>query len=80
MSDQSDFDDEFPSCRVCGSDMDYRACWQCDGGCDVHDCGEDCCCCLYPEDNVRCEICGGSGGWWVCLNSECSLGQRDDEG
>jgi len=40
-------------------------CWKCDGeGFDDHDCGEDTCCCLYPEDNVPCDICMGMGGWF----------------
>ena len=43
-------------------------CWQCGGeGFSHHDCGEDCCACLYPEDNVRCDICYGKGGYRVCL-------------
>jgi hypothetical protein len=28
-----------------------------------HDCGEDTCCCLNPEENVICDICEGAGGW-----------------
>lgn len=37
-------------------------CWQCDGeGYTHHDCGEDCCVCLHPEDNVRCYVCMGQG-------------------
>lgn len=44
----------------------YRHCYQCGGeGVTHHDCGEDTCCCLYPEDNVRCDICHGEGGWKV---------------
>lgn len=30
-----------------------------------HDCGEDTCCCLDPEENVECFICQGMKGWWV---------------
>ena len=37
-------------------------CWDCGGaGVTHHDCGEDCCACAYPEDNVLCETCGGKG-------------------
>jgi hypothetical protein len=44
----------------------WRVCWQCGGeGVSDHDCGEDCCNCLHPEDNVRCDICEGKGGWVV---------------
>lgn len=40
-------------------------CWRCGGEGDEHDCGEDTCCCLYPERDERlaCEECGGAGGW-----------------
>lgn len=55
-----------PSCPECGSDMDWEDCPNCCDGYIGHDCGEDSCCCLDPEDNVICEICGGSVGWWIC--------------
>lgn len=43
---------------------DWVECWNCGGeGYSYHDCGEDCCCCLNPEDNVICDICDGAGGW-----------------
>lgn len=38
-------------------------CESCIDGFVGHDCGEDCCPCLYPEDNVKCQICDGEGGW-----------------
>lgn len=38
-------------------------CENCDDGLDGHDCGDDICCCLNPEDNVTCQYCGGKGGW-----------------
>ena len=45
----------------------YVDCWNCGGaGYSDHDCGEDCCACLYPEDNVRCDICRGKGGYYIC--------------
>lgn len=49
-------------------DQDYNSewivCWNCGGEVYVdHDCGEDTCCCLYPEDNVVCDVCAGAGGW-----------------
>ena len=44
-------------------------CWNCDeNGFVDHDCGEDSCCCLDPEPNVRCDICKGKGGWWADLS------------
>lgn len=43
---------------------DWTECWQCGGeGFSHHDCGEDTCCCLHPEDNVLCDICEGKGGF-----------------
>lgn len=58
-------------CARCGSSCDWTDCYQCGGeGLDGHDCGDDTCCCLYPEDNVDCHICDGSGGWHTCLSSE----------
>lgn len=57
-------------CARCGSSMDYVDCHNCGGdGLTGHDCGEDCCCCLYPEDNVECDICDGDGGWHRCMSS-----------
>jgi hypothetical protein len=39
-------------------------CWNCAGEVySHHDCGEDVCCCLMPEDNVVCDVCHGKGGW-----------------
>lgn len=54
-------------CGECGGRKWPVTCWQCGGeGATHHDCGEDTCCCLYPEDNVHCDICNGSGGYLVC--------------
>lgn len=32
---------------------------------DCHDCGEDTCCCLNPDEDdlVTCDECGGRGFW-----------------
>lgn len=47
-------------------------CYNCggEGITDEHDCGEDCCACLYPEPNVRCDICDGKGYWFVEATEE----------
>ena len=51
-------------CKCCGTS--WVACDTCGGESTVgHDCGEDCCACLYPEDNVTCDTCEGTGGWWA---------------
>lgn len=58
-------------CARCGSSLDFDDCEVCNGeGVDGHDCGEDCCCCLYPEDNVPCSYCHGYGSYPQCLSSE----------
>ena len=45
---------------------DLEECPFCGGtGFDGHECGEDSCCCLFPEDNVPCEICEGKGFYEV---------------
>lgn len=57
-------------CARCGSSADFEHCDSCGGeGFDGHDCGEDCCCCRYPEENVVCDTCEGRGGWHWCLSS-----------
>lgn len=70
-------------CARCGSSCDYQHCHECEDGYSHHDCGDDCCCCAYPEPNVVCEQCHGHGGWWHCLSSyaHCSVNPlpgRDD--
>ena len=56
-------------CARCGSSIEHVECDSCDEfGMDGHDCGEDCCCCEHPVDNVPCAVCGGKGGWWRCLS------------
>lgn len=56
-------------CEQCGCcEMVYDECEQCGGdGVYGHDCGEDCCCCLDPEDNQDCDVCGGSGYFKHCI-------------
>lgn len=56
-------------CARCGSSADVEDCTGCVDGMDHHDCGEDCCMCMYPEDNVPCDICDGMGHWYQCLSS-----------
>lgn len=55
-----------PACSQHG-EKQWCECWQCGGeGYHGHDCGEDTCVCLIAEDNERCDICRGQGGWWRC--------------
>lgn len=65
--------DAGPSTKICeehGQELMWANCGNCNEGYTHHDCGEDCCNCLYPEDNVTCDICDGEGGFLVC--PECS--------
>ncbi len=56
-------------CARCGSSCDWSECEHCGGeGVDGHECGEDCCCCADPEENIQCDICVGHGGFWECLS------------
>lgn len=66
-------DDDFldrikcPRCKCCEADL-YQ-CQNCDEGLSSHDCGEDTCCCLDPEPNVRCDTCNGKGTWFICAGN-----------
>ena len=57
-------------CGRCGSSISFHQCANCGGeGFTSHDCGEDCCCCADPEDNVPCDVCKGDGTFARCLSS-----------
>ncbi len=58
-----------PTCGRCGGATQWIDCDQCDEGFSHHECGEDCCVCLEPENNVLCDFCQGSRGRFVCANS-----------
>lgn len=63
------------TCALHG-EKSWCECWNCEDGYSGHDCGEDVCCCLHPEDNQRCDICNGKGGWmrcYICAPEEDSL-------
>ena len=41
-------------------------CWNCRGDIFIgHECGEDTCVCLNPEENIPCETCDGIGYWFI---------------
>lgn len=57
-------------CARCGSSVLFEDCTNCGGsGLRGHDCIDDTCCCLDPEENVECDVCDGQGGWYTCLSS-----------
>jgi len=65
-------------CKKCGSSVAWIECENCEDGYSHHDCGEDTCCCIDPQPNVKCDICNGKGGWWVCLNCNSLDRKKDD--
>lgn len=70
LPDPLDGDAEEPWCARCGSSCEWLPCPNCGGeGFSHHDCGEDCCACLHPEDNVVCDWCQGRGGSQHCVSS-----------
>jgi hypothetical protein len=52
-------------------------CWHCEDGYSGHDCGEDTCGCLDPEDNEPCPICHGNEGWWTSERVHEEREERD---
>lgn len=62
-------------------EKEWVDCWNCDTetgnyGFSYHDCGDDTCCCLFPEANMRCDICKGAGGYMLCY--ECAPSAFED--
>lgn len=56
-------------CGRCGSSILFETCTNCAGdGYFEHDCFDDSCCCLDPEDDA-CTVCGGEGSIPICLSS-----------
>jgi hypothetical protein len=58
--------EEYCSCPICGEEVDWVKCDSCEEGYSDHDCGEDTCNCLNPNNNVKCSDCDGKEGWWLC--------------
>jgi len=71
MSDLDNFidRDKCPRCKCC--EADFYKCENCVEGYVGHDCGDDTCCCLDPEDNVICDACYGKGFWLICRGKDC---------
>lgn len=78
-----DFELADRDCPKCGHEAYTRRCG-CEDGYSYHDCGEDACCCLYPENNVQCDECDGHGDHLWCrrcgwdLNEERFLNGHDE--
>lgn len=73
----ADIDNRPPDCPACGQPLDWMDCHHCHGeGYVEHDCFEDTCCCLDPDDEV-CRDCDGDGGYWRC-NAQMKRGDAPD--
>ena len=67
--------------RAAAARVFLETCEHCDGdGVYGHDCGEDCCGCLDPEENEPCDLCGGRGWVKVCSGNCDENGHRGDGG
>lgn len=68
-------------CEQCGCcELVAEPCEQCGGdGVFGHNCGEDCCCCLDPEENETCNECGGLGFYKVCIGRCDENGHRRED-
>lgn len=62
------------NCDKCGAELEWMECYNCNEGFTHHDCGEDVCACLDPEDDVVCDICEGECGWYAC---PCCQGKKE---
>lgn len=62
-------------CKCC--ELVPEDCDACGGeGVCGHECGEDTCCCLDPEENMACDWCGGRGWFRICLGGCDEKGQH----
>jgi hypothetical protein len=60
LIDDDEIEFSHEACPKCHGHTYSRQC-HCDEGLSYHDCGDDCCVCVDPEPNVRCDECGGHG-------------------
>lgn len=63
-------DEPVDYCPICGAEMEWEECHAVgceDGWYDGYEFDDP----LWfsPGEMVRCEECGGKGGYWVCINS-----------
>lgn len=54
-------------CLCC--EEEWIDCYNCEDGYSHHECGEDSCCCPDPKNNVKCDICNGNGGRFICIGN-----------
>ena len=79
MMSATEYDSQLPpSCPIHKSELEWIDCWDCGGdGFTHHECGEDTCACLEPENNVICDTCGNECGWYKC--HQCKKSYYRDE-
>lgn len=68
-------------CENCGCcELVTEPCEQCGGdGVFGHECGDDTCCCLDPDDNETCSECGGLGYFKQCLGNCGENGHKRED-
>lgn len=62
-----------PTCERCGQDLDWQNCWNCEDGFLGSDCIDDLChgndeCIHGDAGRIRCDVCKGDGGYFMCWN------------
>lgn len=58
-------------CKKHECNLLQQNCPNCEDGYSHHDCGEDCCPCAVPENNIICDWCNGKGfSRWCSLSTE----------
>ena len=71
--------EEYEAGEMAEEDARARGSWvtcdDCGGeGLLGHDCGEDCCACADPDDNMPCLRCEGRGGWHQTAAGAAAIG------
>ena len=65
-------------CAICGCMLEVESCWYCLGDQGFHECGEDTCACLDPDEVTEiCEECQGEGCYLVCPNARQHPSQEE---
>ena len=64
-------------CIACKAEKEFFSCCFCGGKGSYHDCMDDCCVCLDPDEPTHsCDTCDGVGTWLLCPNCD----QEDIDG
>lgn len=69
------YDASDPVCPHCGCFAVWEDCYEC-GGAGEFDAYEDDPLWYDPGDTETCPECDGRGGWWICMNRDCTRGVK----